>query len=180
MKKLSAVLMMLAVLSLTLLAGCSGGGEVKTGLGHVISIEKSTDVTEDADGLAQVDTVMAAVSVDKDGKIVSVTIDTAQTKVNFNKEGKITTGKEEELKTKVELGDEYGMKARSGLGKEWYEEIADLEKWMVGKTIEEIKGMKVKNEDGKVLTDEPDLTSKVTVDISDYLSAVEEAVKNAR
>lgn len=182
MRKFTAVLAVIAlVLSTALLAGCSaGGGTVKTGLGHVIAIEKSKDATSEAAGLAQVDTVMAAVSVDSKGKIVSVTIDTAQTKVNFGADGKLTTDKAGEFKTKVELGDGYGMKKGSGIGKEWYEQIADLEKWMVGKTIEEVKAMKVNDADGKTLTSEADLTSKVTVDVSDYLAAVEEAVKNAK
>lgn len=182
MKKLTALFAVIAiVLSMALLAGCSGGGgAVKTGLGTVISIEKSKDATAEAAGSAQVDTVMAAVSVDSSGKIVSVTIDTAQTKVAFGADGKITTDKAGEFKTKVETGDAYGMKKASSIGKEWYEQIADLEKWMVGKTIEQVKAMKVKDADGKVLTDEADLTSKVTVDVSDYIAVVEEAVKNAK
>lgn len=181
MKKFTALFAVIAVvLSMALLAGCSGGGAVKTGLGTVISIEKSKDATSEAAGNAQVDTVMAAVTVDGSGKIVSVTIDTAQTKIVFGADGKITTDKAGEFKTKVELGDGYGMKKNSGIGKEWYEQIADLEKWMVGKTIAQVKAMKVTEADGSVHTAETDLTSKVTVDVSDYLAAVEEAVNNAK
>lgn len=182
MRKFTALFAVIAiVLSMALLAGCSGGGgAVKTGLGTVISIEKSKDATAEADGAAQVDTVMAAVTVDGSGKIVKVTIDTAQTKVSFSADGKITADKAAELKTKVEAGNAYGMKKASSIGKEWYEQIADLEKWMVGKTIEQVKAMKVTEADGSVHTAEADLTSKVTVDVSDYLAAVEEAVKNAK
>lgn len=181
MRKFTALFAVIAiVLSMALLAGCSGGGAVKTGLGTVISIEKSKDATSEADGAAQVDTVMAAVTIDSNGKIVSVTIDTAQAKVAFDATGKITTDKAGEFKTKVELGSGYGMIKNSGIGKEWYEQIADLEKWMVGKTIDQVKAMKVKEENGSVHTAESDLTSKVTVDVSDYLAAVEEAVKNAK
>lgn len=163
-----------------LFSGCSGGGNVKTGLGHVISIDKSVDATDEADGAVQVDTVMAAVTIDGNGKIVSVTIDTAQVRVPFSKDGAITADMNAELKTKVEIGDDYGMIVRSSIGKEWYEQIADLEKWMVGKTIDQVKGMKTTKSNGSILTAEPDLTSKVTIDISDYLAAVEEAVKNAK
>ncbi len=181
MRKYTALFAVIAVvLSMALLAGCSGGGAVKTGLGTVISIGSSKDATSEAAGNAQVDTVMAAVSVDSSGKIVSVTIDTAQTKIAFGADGKITTDKSGEFKTKVEIGDGYGMKKASKIGKEWYEEIADLEKWMVGKTIDQVKAMKVTEENGSVHTAEPDLTSKVTVSIGDYIAAVEEAVKNAK
>lgn len=169
------------VLALTLvailLAGCGAATTVKTGLGHTVSIASSKDATAEAEGAAQVDTVMAAVSVDKAGKIVSVTIDTAQVKVNFDATGKITSNKDEKPETKVEKGDTYGMKKNSGIGKEWYEQIADLEKWMVGKTVDQVKAMKL-NDEGRPA--EADLTSKVTIHVNDYIEAVSEAVANAR
>lgn len=165
------------VLALTLvavlLAGCGAAASVKTGLGHNISIAKSKDATAEAAGLAQVDTVMAAVTVDSANKILGVTIDTAQTKVNFDATGKLTTDLAAEQKTKVELGDAYGMKKASSIGREWYEQIAELEKWMVGKTVDKITAVKEP-------ANEADLKSKVTVSIGDYQAAVAEAVKNAK
>ncbi|NLB78638.1 MAG: hypothetical protein GX796_07290 [Clostridiaceae bacterium] len=163
------------VLALTLiavlLAGC-GAASVKTGLGHNISIAKSTDASAEAEGLAQVDTVMAAVTVDSSNKVLGVVIDTAQVKVNFDTTGKITTDKTTELKTKVELGFDYGMK-KAGSAREWFEQIAEVEKWMVGKTVDKITAIKDASEDA-------DLKSKVSVSISDYQAAVAEAVKNAK
>ncbi len=163
------------VLALTLvailLAGC-GAASVKTGLGHNISIEKSADASAEAEGLAQVDTVMAAVTVDSANKILGVVIDTAQTKVNFDATGKITTDKAEEQKTKVELGFDYGMK-KAGSAREWFEQIAELEKWMVGKTVDKITAIKDASEDA-------DLKSKVSVSISAYQAAVAEAVSKAK
>ncbi len=165
------------VLALTLvavlLAGCGAAASVKTGLGHTISVAKSKDAAADAEGLAQVDTVMAAVTVDSSKKILGVVIDTAQVIVNFDATGKITTDLNKEQQTKVELGDLYGMKKASSIGKEWYEQIADLEKWMIGKTVDKITA--VQNP-----ADVPDLKSKVTVTITDYQKAVAEAVENAR
>ncbi len=184
MKKVSVIaLLAVMVISMVLLSGCSsGGGGVKTGLGHVISIQKSKDATADEDGAAQVDTVMAAVTVDSKGKIVSVTIDTAQTIVPFNATGKLKADMNEEQQTKVEKGANYGMIKASKIGREWYEQIAELEKWMVGKTIDEVKAMKVKKVDDNHthVPDEPDLTSKVTITVEDYIAAVEEAIKNAK
>lgn len=165
------------VLALTLvavlLAGCGAAASVKTGLGHSISIAKSKDATAEAEGLAQVDTVMAAVTVDSAKKILGVVIDTAQVMVNFDTTGKITTDLNSELKTKVELGAAYGMKKASSIGREWYEQIAELEKWMVGKTVDQITAVKSPS-------DVADLKSKVTVTISEYQKAVAEAVANAR
>jgi len=186
MKKIIVITIVVVTLALILFTGCNGGtastGNVKTGLGQVVSITKSVDATADKDGAAQVDTIMAAVSVDAQGKIVSVTIDNAQTKVLFDAQGKLKSDITQVQKTKVELGKDYGMIRGSGIGKEWFEQIAELEKWMTGKTIDQIKAMKVKkvDESHTNVPDEPDLTSKVTVSVEDYIAAVEEAVKKAK
>ncbi len=150
-------------------------GIVKIGLGQNTAIAKSKDQNGDTPAAAQVDTVMAAVAFDKDGKVVKVTIDTAQTKVNFDKDLQLASDVNAEYKTKVELGAEYGMVSNSKIGKEWFEQIAELEKWMIGKSIDEIKGMKTA--DG--VPSEAELTSSVTVSVQDYIAAVEEAYKNA-
>ncbi len=151
-------------------------GIVKLGLGQSTSIEKSKGLEGDVAPLGQVDTIMAAVGFDKDDKVVSVTIDTAQTKVNFDKALQLTSDVNAEYKTKVELGDAYGMIKGSKIGKEWYQQIAELEKWMVGKTVAEIKAMKVNAES---VPDEAELTALVTVGVDGYIAAVEEAYNNA-
>jgi predicted small lipoprotein YifL/predicted DNA-binding ribbon-helix-helix protein len=153
------------------------GAAVKTGLGSVISIAKSTSATADAAALAEADIVSAAVTVDANGKILNVKIDMTQSKVNFDAKGQLTTDVASEVKTKVELGDEYGMKSASGIGKEWYEQIAALEDWMVGKTIDEVMALSMTSEG---TTDDPDLTSSVTIHVGDYLKAVQKAVANAK
>jgi len=160
----------------------SEGGIVKLGLGHLTSIAKSKSADGENGPTAQVDTVMAAVGFDKDGKVVSVKIDTAQTKVSFDKDGKLLSDPSEELKTKVELGDEYGMKKNSSIGKEWYEQIAELEKWMIGKTVDEIKNLKTKQVDDShpAVPDDPELSSLVTISVQDYIAVVEEAWQKAR
>jgi len=163
------------ILALTLvailLAGC-GAASVKTGLGHNIAVDKSMDASAEGDGLVQVDTVMAAVTVDSSNKILGVVIDTAQTRINFDTTGKITSDLTEEQKTKAELGYDYGMK-KAGSAREWFEQIAELEKWMVGKTVDKITAIKEASED-------EDLKSKVTISISSYQAAVAEAVAKAR
>lgn len=186
MRRLLAVSMLLALV-LVALPGCSSGPTVaKVGLGHITSIAKSTDLKVNEDGTvtpptAQVDTVIAVVAFDKNGKVVAATIDTAQTKVKFDKDLQVVSDLAEEGKTKVELGDAYGMAKVSSIGKEWYQQIAAFEKWMVGKTVEEIKALKVKQRDAAhpAVPDVPELTSLVTITVQDYIAAVEEAYKNA-
>jgi len=159
------------------------GADAKTlGLGHQISIAKSKSVDGDNGPVAQVDTTMSATAFDKDGKVVKTLIDVAQTKITFDNKGKLTTSKDGEFKTKIELGDEYGMKKVSVIGKEWYEQMAEFEKWMVGKTTDEIKSLKVKEVDAshKNVPDVAELTSTVTITVESYIAATVEAYANAK
>lgn len=155
-------------------------GIAKLGMGHITSIAKSTDV-KDGKATAQVDTVIAAVGFDKDGKVVKVTIDNAQTKVDLDGNLKVTSDLKAEQKTKIELGDAYGMVKASTIKKEWYQQIAELEKWMIGKTVDQIKAMKtVKKDDAHpAVPDVAELKSSVTVSVEGYIAAVEEAYKTA-
>lgn len=178
MKKVLALVLALALLFA--FTGC-GATSVKTGIGVVNSIAKSKDLSAEKNGLVQFDSMVAAVTVDGSGKVLAVSIDSTQAKVEFDKDGKIANDLAAELKTKKELGSAYGMKKASGLGRDWHEEIADLEKWMVGKTADQIKNMKVKEVEGKKgIPDETDLTSKVTISVGDYQAAVLKAIANAK
>jgi len=151
------------------------GGIAKMGLGIVTSIEKSKDYAEDA-ALGQVDSVIVAAGFDKDGKIVTVTIDTAQSKVEFAKDMILKTDVTVAGKSKVELGADYGMAATSTLGKEWFEQIAEFEKWMIGKTVEEVKGMKLTD---TTVPDVEELKTLVTIKVSGYIAALDKAYANA-
>ena len=74
------------------------------------------------------------------------------------------------------------MIKQSGIGREWYEQIAELEKWMIGKTVEQVNSMKVvkKDDEHPAVPDEADLKSKVTISVQDYQAAVTEAFENAK
>jgi hypothetical protein len=205
MKKILALVLVI-VLSAALLAGCSttttpspspsatpsaapsatpsasaptasaAAGAVKTGLAIITSVAKSTDAG-DKDGLAQADSTIVAVTVGADGKIVSCVIDAAQTKVNFNKSGELTTPVDSMFKTKNELGKDYGMGKASGIGKEWNEQAAAFAAYVVGKTVEEVKGIAVDAE-GKATGS--DLTASVTVHVTDFIAGIQKAVANAK
>jgi len=181
MKRNIAFFMSLTLLLLTI-AGCSSNinqtakGTVKTGLGIISSIAKSTDPGE-KDGLAEIDSTIVAVTVDSAGKITNCMIDAAQTKINFTKEGKITTPLDTAFKTKQELGTEYGMGKASPIKKEWNEQADAFAAYVTGKTVEQVKGIAVSAEGVPTAAE---LTSSVTVHITDFVAAIEKAVGNAK
>jgi hypothetical protein len=154
----------------------AGAEAVKTGLGIVNSVAKSTSATTDADGLAEADSVIVALTLDSTGKIVDCAIDMAQSKVNFNTAGELTTALDATFKTKDELGADYGMGKVSTIGKEWNEQAAAFADYVVGKTVDEVKGIAV-DEEGHATSS--DLTSSVTVHITDFVAAIEKAAANA-
>lgn len=181
MKKLLALLMTLTLV-MTMVAGCgkkeeaNNAAKAKTGLAVVTSLAKSKDAGE-ADGLAEVDSTVVAVLVGEDGKILDCKLDVAQNKINFSKEGKLVTPLDTVFKSKQELGTEYGMKGSSAIGKEWNEQADAFAKYVVGKTVAEVKGIAL-NEEGK--PSDADLAASVTVHINEFIAAVDKAVANAK
>lgn len=176
MKKFLALFLVIMLMA-TILIGCGNtGGNVKTGLAVINSIAKSTDAV-DGVGLAEMDTMIYAVTVDNAGKIVKCVIDSVQTKVNFSDAGKITTPLDTVYKTKNELGDEYGMRKASGISKEWNEQAASFAEYVVGKTVTEVAGIAV---DEETYPTGADLISSVTIHIGDFKNGIQKAVENAK
>ena len=205
MKKTLAILLTLA-LSVSVLAGCSGtavvekekestetvvateGTEVdstasstsearpvKTGLSITTALSGS-DATADEEGKAQADITIVAVTVDEDGVINSCVIDAIQAKNTFSAAGEITTEATEFL-SKNELGADYGMVAWGGAIAEWNEQAAAVADYVVGKTVEEVKGIAL-TEDGHAA--DADLASSATISIAGYIDGIVAAVNNAK
>jgi hypothetical protein len=151
-------------------------GAAKTGLAVITSLSKSTDAGE-KDGLAQIDSTIVAVTVDKEGKIIKCAIDAVQSKINFDTKGQLITPVDTVFQTKNELADAYGMKQASGIGKEWFEQAGAFAKYVEGKSVEDIKGIDVDEENRP--TGE-DLKASVTVSIGGFIQAIEKAVANAK
>lgn len=174
-KKLLLVLVL--IMAMLAMVAC-GGAEpptVKTGYAIMTAAGKSAPAGE-KDGLAQADSVVVALTIDADGKIVSIAIDSAQTKINFSTEGKIVTPLDKVFVAKQEMGADYGMAKASSLGKEWNEQANAFADYVVGKTVEEVKGIALV--DG-VATD-ADLLASVTIKLPGYIAAIEKAAANAQ
>lgn len=147
-------------------------GSVRTGLGISSSISGSTE------GKAQLYSYIAALTVDSNDTIVDCKIDALQANVNIDENGVVE--KLDNIQTKVELGDAYGMKTASSIGKEWGEQATAFANYAIGKTVEEVKGMKTyaKDENHPVVPEEADLVSSVTIDVSHMMEAIDKASKN--
>lgn len=175
MKKIMSLVLCIALVMTTLTACGTSSKGVKTGLAVVSSAGSSKEATTEGDGAAQVDSTAVAVLVDNKGVIQNIVIDVVQTKFEFSATGEVTTDLGTTFDSKKELGDAYGMKKVSPIGKEWYEQVEALEEYVTGKTLEEVKGIAV---NGGYPSDE-DLTASVTMNIAGFLTAIEKAVNNA-
>lgn len=148
---------------------------VKTGLSVTTSLS-GTDATADAEGTAQADITIVAVTVDAEGKINSCVIDQIQGKNTFTATGEITTTATE-FASKNELGSDYGMVAWGGAIAEWDAQAAALAEYVVGKTAEEVKGISIV-EGGKA--GDADLAASATMAIAGFIDPIVAAVNNAQ
>ena len=147
---------------------------VKTGYALTTTLS-SENATAEADGTVTTDVSLIAVTVTEEGVIESCAIDAIQGKVAFDAEGQIVTELGEVL-SKNELGENYGMKAFSPIGKEWNEQAAHIAEYAVGKTVEELK-TKAIDEAGMVK--DADLASGATIYMGSFIWGIEAAVNNA-
>lgn len=152
------------------------GTALSTGLAVRISLEKSTDAGSQ-EGLAEVNSNVAAVLVDSGGRIVSCKIDAVQSQVSFSNDGKLTSDVSAPVPTKQELKEGYGMKKASGIGKEWYEQAGALAAYVTGKTMEEIRGIAMTETTAPA---DSELSASVTIKLGEWIEVIEKAVANAR
>ncbi len=171
MKKL-----LLLTLALLMVAGCSAP-TLKVGLGIVPKMT-GTAATADGDGKAQADVTACAATFDANGKVVGIQIDVAQCAAPVTAAGAVTAPSE--IQTKKEKKEGYNMKGASGIGKEWYEQIAAFEAYCVGKTAADISAMPVKTEGEHTnVPDVEELKSSCTMSCGDFIEALSKANANA-
>ena len=149
--------------------------EYKLGMGVVVSLDSSKT------GTAQVDATVATIVTDADGKIVACRIDVAQNKMAVA-EGAVD--KAATFKTKMELGVDYGMSTsqwssdNDGDGRilEWDVQTKAFEAYVVGKTVDQVKNMELKEAEGhKIAVDEALLSAGCTIQITDFIDAIVKA-----
>ena len=178
--------------AVAMLAGCTAGGSKKSsantstkeetaatvmvGTGSVTNV--ANKVKEGADTTAQFDTTFASVVLE--GNVIKyVYFDVAQDKVTYDATGHVTSDNSASM-SKKDLGDNYGMKDKSSIKKEWFEQVEALEKWAVGKTVEEVLNMPTTQKDEKhTVPADKDLMTGCTIGVTGFQQALDKAVKNA-
>ena len=181
MKKIIALcLCLLMVLASFVACGSDAKNDTETkedtlkfGSAVYVTAPAVTDATADKEGTGKIDVTVAAVTVDKDGKIVACALDTSSNTVKFTADGKAVAN--DSFKTKYELGKDYNMVAYGGATKEWYEQADAFEALVAGKTIDQVKALVA--EEGKGNNDV--IKAGCTITITDFVGAIEKAYKAA-
>ena len=173
MKKILAIaLCLIMVLAVVACEKAPAEADYKLGMGVVVSTESSKT------GNAQVDATIAAVVTDAEGKIVSCRIDVAQNKMNVT-DGAVEADKT--FKTKIELGNDYGMAGKvdnngDGVMKEWFEQTAAFEAYVIGKTAAEVEAIETQFVNNHyIAVDSALLDAGCSMQITDFIAAVVKA-----
>ena len=142
-------------------------------LAVISSISSSTPATAEANGNAQLDSNVTALTMNGD-VITSCVIDALQAKVAFDAAGAIASDVASGAKTKNELGEAYGMKAYAGSAYEWNEQAAAFAAYCTGKTAADVKGIAVTE---STVPTEADLASTVTIAVGGFQALIEKAAQ---
>ena len=105
--------------------------------------------------------------------VTSCYIDAVQANVNFDAKGVITTDLTAPVASKNELGEAYGMKKASAIGKEWNEQAAAFCEYVTGKTVDEVLGIAVVDKKPA----DADLSASVTMKINDFITLFKKAAQ---
>lgn len=120
-------------------------------------------------GQIQAYATVAALSFSDSDVITSCVIDAVQCNVGFDTSGLITTDLSSPILTKNQLGDDYGMKKASSIGREWYEQAAGFAAYITGKTPAEVAGTALTE---KGTAADADLATSVTINLGAFLELV--------
>ena len=179
--------------AVAMLAGCTAGGSKKSSTNTTSTKEETAatvmvgtgsvadvvgKINEGSDKEVKFDTTFASVVLE--GNVIKyVYFDVAQDKVTFDSAGHVTSDNATSM-SKKDLGDKYGMKDKSSIKKEWFEQVEAFEKWAVGKTVEEVLNMPTTQKDEKhTVTADKDLMTGCTISVTGFQQALDKAAKNA-
>jgi len=130
--------------------------------------------TSAEDGTVELLCTAAAITL-HDGIITGCRIDEVQAAVDFDEKGQIRGELSAEIPSKNQLGDAYGMKKASSIGREWHEQVRAFCAYLAGKTPAEAAGIAI-GEDGRAADEE--LAAEATLRIGNFLKVIEKAASD--
>ena len=147
--------------------GAARGDTVKLGV-EVAEMPQGLAGTDDKDAQVQAKITLAVVTMDENARVTSAIGDMTEPELSVSADGTVSAPREP-VYTKNELGDRYGMRSASALGKEWYEHSAGWCGYLKGKNAVEI---------GKLSTDgtDADLKALCTISVTDLQKAALKAM----
>ncbi|MBQ3532771.1 MAG: hypothetical protein IJA51_03605 [Oscillospiraceae bacterium] len=132
-------------------------------LSHMDGSE-SAEVDTGESGQAQFSTSVAAVTFQGD-TITGCCLDELQTALTIAPDGTITDDVTAAQRSKNALGEDYGMRKASSIGREWYQQADAFARYAVGKTARNLSAL-ITDEDGYLLSG--DVTSSVTIAVDTF------------
>lgn len=147
--------------------GAARGDTVKLGV-EVAEMPQGLAGTDDKDAQVQAKITLAVVTMDENARVTSAIGDMTEPELTVSADGTVSAPREP-VYTKNELGDRYGMRSASALGKEWYEHSAGWCGYLKGKNAVEI---------GKLSADgtDADLKALCTISVADLQKAALKAM----
>lgn len=157
----------------------------KLGMSAYTHTDGSRGYAEDKNGRARFSTTYVSAVFGDDGTIMDVKIDEVESNVDFDASGALVNYMGGNVQSKKELGDAYGMKDYSGIGKEWYEQIEYLENWLKGKKINDLKKAESRSDSSAVsggmsmpATDSGGIVSDATSAINSVADGIMDGAEN--
>lgn len=133
-------------------------------------------------GSVGVNVLTASITLDKENVIRSLKLDKYELAVEVDENGYLVGDiSTDGVKSAKELAYDYGMKPSSKLSLEWFEQVANFEKWAVGKKVGDLLNMKTVYIDDTrpSVPGEPDLSVSVSISVGDFLKVIRLAAINA-
>lgn len=133
-------------------------------------------------GSVGVNVLTASITLDKDNVIRSLKLDKYELTVEVDENGYLVGDiSTDGVKSAKEMAYDYGMKSSSKLSLEWFEQVANFEKWAVGKKVGDLLNMKTVYIDDTrpSVPGEPDLSVSVSISVGDFLKVIRLAAINA-
>ena len=155
-------------------------GTFTLGLAINTTAEDSTAATADEEGVVKMYSEFGAVVLDKDGKILAALTDAIQPQIKIDAAGEIGDDGKIYKGTKRELTEDYGMRGRSAIGLEWFEQAKNFTDYCVGKTAAELRATETKEDGGHTVFVDETLYASCSISVDGMIAVVAKACDNAK